>query len=200
MKNGQPYKLDTISAYHQFMGLPKPEHPLVSVIKFDTLNYPVNDAPITLVNNFYSIALKRNFAGKLKYGQQTYDFDEGMMVFMAPGQVLTFDTDAESIHAGWLLLIHPDFLWNTPLAKTIRQYDFFSYAVHEALHLSDKEESMMTGIMQQIAQEYHANIDQFSQPVILAQLELLLTCLRTISTAMHWPKTARLPYCTSPTA
>lgn len=175
MKNGQPYKLDTISAYHQFMGLPKPEHPLVSVIKFDTLNYPVNDAPITLVNNFYSIALKRNFAGKLKYGQQTYDFDEGMMVFMAPGQVLTFDTDAESIHAGWLLLIHPDFLWNTPLAKTIRQYDFFSYAVHEALHLSDKEESMMTGIMQQIAQEYHANIDQFSQPVILAQLELLLT-------------------------
>lgn len=175
MKNGQPHKLNTISAYHQFMGLPKPEHPLVSVINFDTLNYPMDDVSITLVNNFYSIALKRNVNGKLKYGQQTYDFDEGMMVFMAPGQVLTFETDATSIHAGWLLLIHPDFLWNTPLAKTIRQYDFFSYSVYEALHLSDKEEGMMTGIMQHIGQEYHANIDRFSQPVILAQIELLLT-------------------------
>lgn len=175
MKNAQPHKLDTISAYHQFMGLPKPEHPLVSVIKFDTLNYPLDEESVTLVNNFYSIALKRNFAGKLKYGQQTYDFDEGMMVFMAPGQVLTFDMDADSIHAGWLLLVHPDFLWNSPLAKTIRQYDFFSYAVHEALHLSDKEERMITGIMQQIGLEYHANIDQFSQPVMLAQIELLLT-------------------------
>ena len=175
MKIGHPHKLNTISAYHQFMGLPKPEHPLVSLIKFNTLTYPVDDAPIMLVNNFYSIALKRNFNGKLHYGQQAYDFDEGMMVFMAPGQVLTIDTEATSIHAGWLLLIHPDFLWNTPLAKAIRQYDFFSYWVHEALHLSDKEERMMTGIMQQIGQEYHANIDPFSQPVILAQIDLLLT-------------------------
>lgn len=175
MKNEQPHPINTISAYHQFMGLPKPEHPLISVINFETIRPLSGEPPKSLVNNFYSIALKRNFSGKLKYGQQAYDFDEGVMVFMAPGQVLTIETDAPLNHSGWLLLIHPDFLWHTPLARTIRQYDFFSYSVHEALHLSEKEESMITGIMQQIGQEYHANIDSFSQPVILAQIELLLT-------------------------
>jgi AraC-like DNA-binding protein len=71
--------------------------------------------------------------------------------------------------------VHPNYLWNTPLAKTIRQYDFFSYSVHEGLHLSEKEEAMITGLLQLIGQEYHSNIDKFSQPVIIAQLELLLT-------------------------
>lgn len=175
MKNGQPLKIDTISAYHRFMGLPQPEHPLISVINFETIRHRPGETPTSLVNNFYSIALKRNFNGKLRYGQQTYDFDEGMMVFIAPGQVLTIDTDEPLKHSGWLLLVHPDFLWNTALAKTIRQYDFFSYAVHEALHLSEKEEGLMTGIMQHISQEYHANIDPFSQGVMLTQLELLLT-------------------------
>lgn len=175
MKNGQPHKINTISAYHQFMGLPKPEHPLLSVINFEAIQHTLDDTPTTLINNFYSIALKRNFNGKLKYGQQAYDFDEGVMVFIAPGQVLTIETAAASNHSGWLLLIHPDFLWHTPLAKTIGQYDFFSYSVHEALHLSEKEELIITGIMQHIKHEYHANIDKFSQGVIIAQLELLLT-------------------------
>lgn len=125
--------------------------------------------------HFYSIALKKNFNGKLKYGQQVCDFDEGMAVFMAPGQLLTVEADETLRHSGWLLLIHPDFLWHTPLAKTIRQYHFFSYAVHEALHLSDKQEGLMTDLMQRIGQEYHAPIDSFSQRVIVAQLELLLT-------------------------
>ncbi|WP_236943113.1 helix-turn-helix domain-containing protein [Hymenobacter sp. PAMC 26628] len=157
------------------MGLPKPAHPLISLVPFEEIQYPAKAAPTALRNNFYSIALKRNFTGKLRYGQQAYDFDEGVMVFMAPGQVLSYETEAPLRHAGWLLMIHPDFLWHAPLAKSIRQYPFFSYAVHEALHLSEKEERQMTGIMQHIAQEYHANLDAFSQRVILAQLELLLT-------------------------
>lgn len=74
-----------------------------------------------------------------------------------------------------MLLIHPDFLWNTPLAKLMQQYEYFSYAVHEALHLSEKEESMIINIMQNVAQEYHSNIDKFSQDVIIAQLELMFT-------------------------
>lgn len=73
-----------------------------------------------------------------------------------------------------MILIHPDFLWNTSLAKTIRQYEFFSYSVSEALHLSDREETMITGIVHYMEQEYHDNIDKFSQNVIIAQLELLL--------------------------
>jgi len=73
-----------------------------------------------------------------------------------------------------MILVHPDFLWNTPLAKIIKQYDFFNYSVFEALYLSDKEETMLGGIANSIEQEYHANIDRFSQNVIIAQLELLL--------------------------
>ncbi|GAB4014946.1 helix-turn-helix domain-containing protein [Spirosoma migulaei] len=175
MKNAQPHKLDTISAFHQFWELPKPEHPLISVINFDALNHRVEPSSLTLISNFYSIALKRISTGKLKYGQQPYDFDEGVMMFMAPGQVLTIETDAPGSSAGWLLLIHPDFLWHTPLAKTIRQYAFFSYAVHEALHLSEKEEGLLVSIIHQIEQEYQARIDLFSQRVMLNLVELLLT-------------------------
>ncbi|MBO0949837.1 helix-turn-helix domain-containing protein [Fibrella forsythiae] len=175
MKNQQPTRLKTITDYHQLVGLPKPEHPLVSVVNFADIKRMTGNKPKSLIHDFYSIALKRNFNGKMKYGQQEYDFDEGVLIFISPGQVFSVEAEAELQHTGWLLLLHPDFLWNTPLAKTIRQYDFFSYAVHEALHLSDKEEAVIKEIMQHIQQEYRSRIDEFSQPVIIAQLELLLT-------------------------
>jgi len=113
----------------------------------------------------------------VRYGQQQYDFDEGVMYFMAPGQVLTVDPGQYGTEerSGWILKVHPDLLWNTPLAKTIKQYEFFGYSVYEALYLSDKEEAMITAIANQVETEYHANIDRFSQSVIMAQLELLLT-------------------------
>ncbi|NML38962.1 helix-turn-helix transcriptional regulator [Chitinophaga sp. G-6-1-13] len=175
MAGTQPYQLKTISALHQLRRLPSPEHPLISVINFEDLKRGEPDEPKFLVQEFYAIALKRNFAGKMKYGQQQYDFDEGTMFFMAPGQVFSIQTNEEYKHTGWLLLVHPDFLWNTPLAKKIRQYEYFSYAVHEALHLSEKEETTIASIMQNIAQEYHGNMDQFSHDVMIAQLELLFT-------------------------
>ena len=98
------------------------------------------------------------------------------MFFIAPGQVFKIEVEPNSTHkrSGWFLLIHPDFLWNTPLAKTIRQYEYFDYSVHEALFLSDKEETAIVGILQSILQEYQSNIDKFSQDIIIAQLELLL--------------------------
>jgi len=132
---------------------------------------------MSLMFDFYSISLKRNFNAKMKYGQQQYDFDEGILFFMSPGQVFGIEVEkGETLkHTGWLLFIHPDFLWNTPLAKTIKRYEYFDYSVNEALFLSDKEETTIVGMMQDIAQEYHANIDKFSQDVIIAQLELLLT-------------------------
>ena len=175
MKNKEPHQLKTISDYHQFRGLPKPEHPLVSVVNLEAIRQLRDNEPKSLTQNFYSIALKRNFHGKLKYGQQEYDFDEGVMFFISPGQVYSIESDKALEHSGWLLFFHPDFLWNTPLAKTIKQYEYFSYAANEALHLSEKEEAVITGIIQQIEQEYHSNIDKFSQSVIIAQLELLLT-------------------------
>ncbi|PSR55142.1 AraC family transcriptional regulator [Adhaeribacter arboris] len=168
--------LKTIADYHRFMELPKPEHPLVSVVKFEDIKRKSSNCPGSIIHNFYSIALKKNFNGKLKYGQQDFDFDEGVMHFMSPKQVLTIEPNApEFTHSGWLLLIHPDFLWHTALAKNIKQYEYFSYNVNEALHLSEKEETLVTGIMQNIALEYHTSIDKYSQNVIIAQIELLLT-------------------------
>jgi AraC family transcriptional activator of pobA len=167
-------QLDTIAAYHQLAGLPKPAHPLISVVRFEDVKPQRIDKPKSIVNNFYSIALKWNFNGRMKYGQQAYDFDEGVLVFMAPGQVLTVTADESHEHTGWLLMIHPDFLWHTPLAKRIRQYDYFDYSIHEALFLSEKEEAMIVGIIQQIQQEYQTPIDKFSQNIIIAQLDMLL--------------------------
>jgi AraC family transcriptional regulator, transcriptional activator of pobA len=159
------------------MGLPKPKHPLISVINLEFIKPWYGNEPVSLVFDFYSISMKRDFNAKIKYGQQEYDFDEGVMFFISPCQVFGIAVNKEELlkRSGWLLLVHPDFLWNTQLAKAIKQYEYFSYSVHEALFLSDKEETMITGIMRNIEQEYHSNIDHFSQDVMIAQLKLLLT-------------------------
>ncbi|MEO7988852.1 MAG: helix-turn-helix transcriptional regulator [Chryseolinea sp.] len=172
----QPHRFKTISEFHQFRGLPKPEHPLISVINLELIKHiPANE--VSLVKDFYSIALKKNFNAKMKYGQQEFDFDEGTMFFMSPGQVLRLEVEQDTVlrQSGWMLQVHPDFLWNTTLAKTIKQYKYFDYSVNEALFLSEKEEIIIGDIMQNIQREYQSNIDTFSQSVIIAQLELLLT-------------------------
>ena len=173
----QQVRIKTISEFHRLKGLPKPEHPLISVINVADLKRGHEDGPINFVFDYYSISLKRNCNAKFKYGQQQYDFDEGTMFFISPNQVFGIERGKNETtkQSGWMLLIHPDFLWNTSLAKKIKQYEYFDYAVHEALFLSEKEETIIAGVMQNIQQEYHSNIDKFSQSVIIAQLELLLT-------------------------
>lgn len=175
MQNRVINRIKTISEYHKVMGLPKPEHPLISVIDYGSI-------PLHCMSNkgylfdFYSILIDRDFKGNMKYGQQSGLFEEGVMFFMAPGQVFEVEAFGEEPinRSGWLLLIHPDFLWKTALAKTIRNYDYFNYSVNEALFLTDKEEKSVVAIMENMAQEYRSNIDNFSGPVIIAQLELLL--------------------------
>jgi AraC-like DNA-binding protein len=169
-------RFKTISEFHRFRNLPMPEHPLISIIDVSTVKHLHADEPKNLVFDFYSISLKRSFNARVKYGQQDYDFDEGIMNFMSPGQVfsITLAKDEALTPSGWLLLIHPDFLWNSTLSKKIRQYEFFDYAVNEALFLSEKEEGVISGILQNIGQEYRSNIDKFSQEIIIAQLEVLL--------------------------
>jgi len=171
-----PTRIKTIAEFHRLRGLPKPEHPLISVVNIETVDSSDSNESASLILDFYSISIKRCLLTKFKYGQQEYDFDEGVMFFIAPGQVFKIEVEPNSIHkrSGWFLLIHPDFLWNTALAKTIKQYEYFDYSVHEALFLSDKEETAMIGIMHSIQQEYQSNIDKFSQDIIIAQLELLL--------------------------
>ncbi|QEE51013.1 helix-turn-helix transcriptional regulator [Flavobacterium alkalisoli] len=170
----QPYRFKTISDYHQFRGLPKPEHPLISVINFESIPYIRDDEPKAILQDYYAIALKNNVNCRMKYGQQDYDFDEGAMLFIAPGQLFSVQADGELTHTGWMLLVHPDFLWNFPLAKTIRRYDYFGYSVNEALFLSEKEELTITSILRNIEQEYRNNIDKFSQSIIITQIETLL--------------------------
>lgn len=176
MSGTQPFRIKTISEYHQAMNLPRPEHPLIAVINFDDFKHSWGTTK-GVVFDFYSVALKRISSDrvKYKYGQQEYDFNEGILFFIAPGQVFGVESETEYHLSGWMLLIHPDFLWNTQLAKTIKQHEYFSYTANEALHLSEKEELMVTGILQSVAQEYHSSIDRFSQDVIIAQLELLFT-------------------------
>lgn len=176
MDSIKPLYIPTIAEFHRLRNLPKPVHPLISLVRFEDMCRSATGCPTSVVHNFYCIALKKNFSQKIKYGQQDLDFDEGLMHFMSPKQVLTIKAAAteEFRHSGWLLLIHPDFLWNTALSSKIKQYDYFSYQVNEALHLSEKEEVLVTELIQTIALEYQSNMDNFSQSVLIAQIELLL--------------------------
>ncbi|MFT4154048.1 helix-turn-helix domain-containing protein [Parafilimonas sp.] len=168
-------RIKTISEFHQLRGLQKPEHPLISVINVKTVKHLQVNEPMSLTLDFYMIALKRIFSNsKLIYGQQQYDFDEGLMSFMSPNQVFSIAVDKELKQSGWVLLVHPDFFWGTSLANKIKQYEFFDYSVNEALFLSEKEEATINGIIENIKEEYHANIDKFSKQIIISHIETLL--------------------------
>ncbi|TGL60472.1 helix-turn-helix domain-containing protein [Leptospira sarikeiensis] len=172
----KPYRIRTINEFHQLRGLSKPEHPLISVVDYESIIHSADFNLTSWTLDFYSISLKRNSAAKMKYGQQEYDFDDGILFFMAPGQVFRIEIgrDKKPEHSGWILLIHPDFIWNTTLAKTIRKYEYFDYSVNEALFLSEKEEAVMNNIARNIRQEYHSNIDKFSQDIIISHITTLL--------------------------
>src|SRR5690606_2852463 len=112
-----------------------------------------------------------------RYGQESYDFDEGIMTFFSPEQVISvqlIEEDLNNTPTGWILAIHPDFLYGTSLATNINKYAFLNYSVREALFLSEKEENTIFEILQNIRVEYQANLDQFSQHIIISQIELLL--------------------------
>lgn len=176
MENKQPIRLRSISEFHNSRGLPQPEHPLISVIDFAKVPRSADISNKSWVFDFYQITLKKGIDFKMKYGQQKYDFDEGVMGFIAPNQVFRIDMETNTTlkRSGWMLLVHPDFLWNTQLAKTIKQYEYFDYSINEALFLSEKEEKTVNGIIENIRQEYHANIDKFSKQIIISQIETLL--------------------------
>ncbi|MBB5620879.1 AraC-like DNA-binding protein [Pedobacter cryoconitis] len=168
-------KMESLSDMHRAFGLPAPAHPLISLIDGATNRIILSKLPQSHVLNFYKISYKPSIGGKLKYGQDYYDFDEGGLLFAAPNQIIGNHGNNEGeICSQYTLLIHPDFLWNYPLAKKIKQYGFFSYAANEALHLSDKEKVTIMSIFKIIKEELNSRIDDFSQDVIISQVELLL--------------------------
>lgn len=174
----QPFPIKTINEFHEVNGLKPPLHPLISIADYASIaqNKSKKDELLSTTFDFYVISKKRGLNGKMRYGQQDYDFNEGIMYFMSPGQILqpSPKTTTDEKPSGKLLLIHPDFIWNTPLANTIHKYEFFDYAVNEALFLSEKEESVIDYIYENIEIEYSNNIDKYSQNIIISQIETLL--------------------------
>lgn len=170
------FHFKSIADFHTFCNLPGPDHPLISLIDYSKVAYPVNENELKWIQHFYSIGLKRNVNAKFNYGQQEYDFSSGVLTFVSPLQFLKIEINQDVVvePTGWLLLIHPDFLWSTALAGKIKSYEFFKYAVNEALFLSDKEEKTIVDTFHNIEKEYKSNIDKFSQEIIIAQLEMLL--------------------------
>ena len=173
---GNTFRFKSLQDLHTYYNLPQPEHPLISVIDYSKISYPEGVEELKWVQDFYIFALKRNVHAKFNYGQQPYDFNSGVLSFFAPQQLLHVEIKANVNvrQSGWLLLLHPDFLWNTTLANEIKNYDFFQYKVNEALFLSEKEEAVIAEIFHNIEKEYQSNMDRFSQSLIINQLEHLL--------------------------
>jgi len=165
--------IKSVSEFHRLLSLPEPKHPLVSVINLAESIFLEDDVWKGFVNRFYCVALKREAKGKIRYGQQHYDYDKGVLSFTAPNQVQYLDLKNMECGSGFLLIFHPDFLLKNSLATTIGNYGFFSYSVSEALHLSAEEEEDLIAIMNKIDKEC-VHIDKHTQEIILAQIELLL--------------------------
>lgn len=160
---------------HRTFGLPAPAHPLISLIDSATNRLITGSLPHSHVLHFYKISYKPGLGGRFKYGQDYYDFDEGGLLFAAPNQVIGNHGSNEAICSQYTLLIHPDFLLSYPLAKKIKQYGFFSYSANEALHMSDNEKATIISVFKIIEEELNSRIDEFSQDVVIAQIELLLS-------------------------
>lgn len=167
-------RFHTLSEMHRAFGLPKPQHPLVSLSHFGgeapcyqggSVRYDVLD--------FYKITFITENSGRLKYGRGYYDFDEGSMLFLAPNQLVSNDTSNTNVSC-YVLLFHPDYLLGHPLARKIQQYGYFSYAANEALHVSETEKESIVAVFKIIEAELQGRIDEFSQEVVLSQLDLLL--------------------------
>jgi len=169
----QPVIFNSLSQLHKAMGQPAPLHPLISIINYGEAQFDPADLEGGIILNFYKISFKTKFSGKLKYGQGFYDFEEGGMSFVAPGQLLRMQEE-EANYDGMSLHIHPDLLRSYALDSQIKQYGFFSYSAAEALYLSEKEKTTILSIYQFIQDELNERIDKFSQDVIISQIELLL--------------------------
>lgn len=174
MKKATPYKINSISELHRLFSLRKPDHPLISVIDFELLKFGDSEIWKSFYYDFYCVACKKGSSGKFKYGQRNYDFDEGIMSFTKPGQLFSVTNVSDDPVSGFMLVFKPELIRHSGLGKVIGSYNFFSYSTAEALHLSEKEDEIIMSLLQQMQNELKNNIDQYSQDLIVSQIELLL--------------------------
>lgn len=178
MQKSEPYIVRSVSEQHQILALPKPLHPLVGVFEFSDIDHShIDTSRDTLILDLYCISLKRNVTEKVRYGQGYCDFNEGILFCTAPGQLVGNITDDHK-PSGWCVVFHPDFIRRFPLGQRMSDYGFFDYAVNEALHLSTKEEGLVISVMKMLQNEIGDRTDVYSEEVIIAHLELLLSYAR----------------------
>lgn len=174
VSNSEIKHFKSISALMRYLGLPAPQHPLFTLVDYHKTPQLEINSEQKLSIDFYKISFKNSFNGKIKYGQDYYDFEEGGMAFLKPGQIVTPYKDLES-YEGYALYFHPDFIRKFPIGSEIKSFGFFFYNVSEALFLSAKEKVIVKQLFQTINAESRENIDQFSQEVLVSQLTLLLS-------------------------
>lgn len=172
-------RFDSISQIAEGMNMEKPKNPLITVLDVSQIEYGEERIGKRFAADLYCIALKDGSCG-LDYGRNHYDFDDGVLIFTGPGQVISVNKaqKKDEIH-GWMLYFHPDLIRNTPLGAKIDEYTFFSYQVHEALHLSDQEQRTLSNCVEMIEEEINERIDNHSNQVLVSHIELLLNyCTR----------------------
>lgn len=168
--------IETVAEYNDMLGV-ETRHPLVSVIDL-TKAKPMRHLRHTF--GFYTVFLKEAKCGDLIYGRQYYDYQEGTVVCLAPGQVIGIEDNGETFQPkGWALCFHPDLIRGTSLGSHIKEYSYFSYEVNEALHLSQQEREIFVDCLHKISHELEHSIDRLSRRLIATNIELLLDyCLR----------------------
>ncbi|GEQ85002.1 AraC family transcriptional regulator [Patiriisocius marinistellae] len=174
-------KLNNISEVHDYFGLEKPKHPLISILRVSNALKDIEVENFKYALNLYQIGLKDNCQFTItNYGRNSYDYQEGSIVFTAPNQVLEFERqNVNREDTGWSIVFHQDLIRKSELGKKIDKFSFFEYASNEALHLSDQERQTITEISEKIEKEFSSNIDAHSQTLIISNLELLLNyCVR----------------------
>ena len=169
------YRIKSVSEVHQMFGLDKPKHPLITIIrKWPQIDFDFGNVKLT--SELYLLSMKGKMKGTtFQYGKNSYDFDDGTLVFLAPNQVASFADPIEELDdSGWTILFHPDLIRKSELGKVIRNYSFFNYETNEALHLSDKEKQSLFELVKKIDLELNQNIDKHSQEIIIQNLESIL--------------------------
>lgn len=173
MSKSTLYSFESIAELMRYAKQPGPAHPLISIMKYNDENVQIGEPGDRISLGFYKVSFKTSFSGSVKYGQSYYDFQDGGLAFIAPRQIITTPENNFS-YEGYSLYFHPDFLNKYPLMSAIHQYGFFHYSTSEALFLSEKEKKTVQALFDAITDELNNNIDQFSQDILVAQIEQLL--------------------------
>lgn len=163
----------SVEEFHKYMSWPPPEHPMFGLISLASSGIPHRESSQPIMTDFYMISLKYVISGKMAYGRTKIDFTRGSLLFYAPRQTIQWE-DVALEKTGFIINIHEDYLRGHALGEKIKSYGYFSYTVNEALHLSPREEAVITAIYQNLEQEYNSRQDEHSKEIVLALLDTLL--------------------------